>query len=421
MSEKVYILGGARTPYAKMGTDLAKVSAVELGRAASVEALARSGVTAEDVDQVVFGNIATPVDAANIARVIALRAGVPQDRPAHSVSRNCASGIESVVQAARLIQSGEARVVLAGGVESMTQIPFLYRERAKAALAAVGTARSFGQRLQSFLRIPFGQLLSPVVGLKEGLTDPVCGLNMGETAEVLARELGITREEQDAFALRSHQRATEAQRAGRLREEIVPVPVPPDYERLAARDNGVRENQTLEALAKLRPVFDRRYGTVTAGNASQITDGAAAVVVAGAGYVRDRGLKALGRLAGWGVAGLEPERMGLGPSRSTPPALKRAGLAMKEIGLVEMNEAFAAQVLANLRAFAEDPELGEIDPETLNVNGGAIALGHPVGSSGTRLILTLLLEMRRRKVQHGLATLCVGGGQGASAILEAAA
>jgi len=421
LSEQVYILGGARTPYSKMGTELARVSAVELGRAAGVEALARSGVAPEDVDQVIFGNIATPVDAANVARVIALRAGVPPERPAHSVSRNCASGIESVVQAARLIQTGEARVVLAGGVESMSQIPFLYREPAKAALAAVGTSRSSGQRLRSFLRIPFGQLLNPVVGLREGLTDPVCGLNMGETAEVLAREFGITRAEQDAFALRSHQRATEAERAGRLREEIVPVPIPPDYERLATRDNGVRESQTLEALAKLRPVFDRRYGTVTAGNASQITDGAAALVVAGSDYVDAHGLKPLGRIAGWGVAGLEPERMGLGPSRSTPQALKRAGVSMKEIDLVEMNEAFAVQVLANLRAFAEDPALGEIDPERLNVNGGAIALGHPVGSSGTRLILTLLLEMRRRGSHHGLATLCVGGGQGASAILEAAA
>jgi acetyl-CoA acyltransferase len=218
--------------------------------------------------------------------------------------------------------------------------------------------------------------------------------------------------------LRSHQRAL-AGRA-RLAEEIVPVPVPPRYDKVALVDNGVRENQTLEALAKLRPFFDRRYGTVTAGNSSQVTDGAAAVIVASEEFVRQRGLRPLGRVVSWGFAGLEPERMGLGPSRSTPPALKRAGVRMREIGLVEMNEAFAAQVLANLRAFETDPDLGPIDEEILNVNGGAIALGHPVGSSGTRLILTLLLEMRRRGVGRGLATLCVGGGQGASIVLEAA-
>jgi acetyl-CoA C-acetyltransferase/acetyl-CoA acyltransferase len=401
-----------------MGTDFARVGAVDLGRTAAVEAMARSGISADAVDQVIFGNIATPVEAANIARVIALRAGVPNDKPAHTVGRNCASGIESVVQAARLISSGEAQLVLAGGTESMSQIPFLYRENAKAALAAVGTARSLGARLGAFLGIPFGQLLNPVIGLKQGLTDPVCALNMGETAEVLAREAALSRREQDEFALQSHQRAAAA--TERLQEEIVPVPVPPRFDRVVSRDNGIREQQSMEALAKLRPVFDRKYGTVTAGNSSQITDGGAAVLVAGEDFVKAHGLTPLGRLVSWSFAGLEPERMGLGPSRSTPAALKRAGLSLAQLGLIEMNEAFAAQVLANLRAFASDPALGEIDPAKLNVNGGAIALGHPVGSTGTRLILTLLLEMRRRQVEHGLATLCVGGGQGASVILAAA-
>ena len=420
MTQKVFILGGARTPYSKMGTDLAAVPPVELGRAAAVEALQRSGVPPTHIDQVVFGNIATPVDAANIARVIALRASVPKDRPAHTVGRNCASGIESVVQAARLIQTGEAKAVVAGGVENMSQIPFLYREPAKAALTAVGTARSAGKRMAAFLRIPFGQLFNPVIGLKQGLTDPVCRLNMGETAELLARGNAITRREQDEFALRSHQRATIARESGRLAEEIVAIPLPPRYERLVSQDNGIRDSQTMEALSKLNPFFDRQYGTITAGNASQITDGGAALVVAAEEFVETHGLKPLGRLLAWGFAGLEPERMGLGPARATPVALAAAGLSLKQIGLVEMNEAFAAQVLANLRLFARDPNLGEIDPETLNVNGGAIALGHPVGSSGTRLLITLLLEMRHRQVQHGLATLCVGGGQGASVILETA-
>jgi acetyl-CoA acetyltransferase family protein len=413
-----YILDGARTAYTRAGSDFANVSAVDLGRAAAVEAMARSGVEPARVDQTVFGNISTPVDAANIARVIALRAGMPKERPAHSVSRNCASGIEAVVQAARLVQTGEADVVLAGGVESMSQIPFLYRDDVKEAFTKAGMAKSAGQRVGAFAGMPWGHLLSPVIGIKEGLTDPVCDLNMGETAEVLAKEGRISREEQDAFALRSHQRAT-ASRA-RLAEEIVPVPLPPDFGKLALLDNGVRENQTAEALAKLKPFFDRKFGTVTAGNSSQITDGAAAVVVVSEDFAKAHVKAPLGRIVSWGFAGLEPERMGLGPSRSTPVALKKAGVAMRDVDLVEMNEAFAAQVLANLQAFQRDPELGPIDPEILNVNGGAIALGHPVGSSGARLVLTLLYEMRKRAKKRSLATLCVGGGQGASILLEAA-
>jgi len=418
MTRAAFVVHGARTAFSRAGTDFKGVPAVDLGRAAAVEAMARSRVEPAEIDQSIFGNIATPVDAANIARVVALRAGVPKERPAHSVSRNCASGIESVVEAARLIETGEADVVLAGGVENMSQIPFIYREKVKDVLTAAGMAKSAGQRLSAFSGMPWGQLFNPVIGLKEGLTDPVCDLNMGQTAELLAKEGSIGREAQDEFALASHQKATAAR--AKLAEEIVAVPVPPDFDRVALLDNGVRENQSLEALAKLKPFFDRKFGTVTPGNSSQITDGGAAVVVASEEYVARRSLTPLGRIASWGFAGLEPERMGLGPSRSTPIALKRAGFSMTGIGLVEMNEAFAAQVLANLVAFEQNPDLGPIDTRILNVNGGAIALGHPVGASGTRLILTLLLEMRRRKVSRGLATLCVGGGQGATILLEAA-
>lgn len=419
MSRAVFILDGARTAFTKAGTDFRDVSATDLGRAAAVEAMARANVDPAQVDQAIFGNIATPPDAANIGRVIALRAGLPKEKPAHSVSRNCASGIESVVQAARLIQTGEADVVLAGGVESMSLIPFLYPERVKAVLVEAGMAKSAGARLAAFKKMPWGQLLNPVIGIKLGLTDPVCGLNMGETAELLAKEGGITREMQDAFALRSHERAQASR--GKLAEEIVPVPLPPRFEKVSVLDNGVREGQTMEALAKLKPFFDRAYGSVTAGNSSQITDGAAAMVVASEEFVAKRGLPVLGRIAGWGVAGLEPERMGLGPSRSTPVALKHAGVSWKDVGLVELNEAFAAQVLANLQAFEKDPALGPIDPETLNPNGGAIALGHPVGASGSRLILTLLKEMKRRKTRLGVATLCIGGGQGQTIVLEGVA
>lgn len=419
MSRAAYILDGARTAFTKAGTDFKAVSAVDLGRAAAVEAMARAKVEPAEIDQAIFGNIATPPDAANIGRVIALRAGLPKEKPAHSVSRNCASGIESVVQAARLIQTGEADAVLAGGVESMSLIPFLYREDVKAVLVEAGMAKTAGARLTAFKKMPWKQLLNPVIGIKLGLTDPVCGLNMGETAELLAKEGGLTREMQDAFALRSHQRAQASR--GKLAEEIVPVPVPPRFDKVATLDNGVREGQTMEALAKLKPFFDRAYGSVTAGNSSQLTDGAAAMVVASEEFVAKRNLPVLGRIAGWGVAGLEPERMGLGPSRSTPVALKHAGVAWKDVGLMEMNEAFAAQVLANLAAFEKDPSLGPVDPETLNPNGGAIALGHPVGASGSRLVLTLLKEMKRRKTRLGVATLCIGGGQGQTIVLEGVA
>jgi acetyl-CoA acetyltransferase family protein len=419
LTRAAYILNGARTAFVKAGTDFKAVPATDLGRAAAVEAMARSGVEPGEIDQSIFGNIATPPDAANIGRVVALRAGVPKEKPAHSVSRNCASGIESIVQAARLIQAGEADVVLAGGVENMSLIPFLYRENVKAVLTEIGMARTTGAKVAAFRKLPWSQLLNPIIGLKLGLTDPVCGLNMGETAELLAKEGGLTREMQDAFALRSHQRAQAAR--AKLSEEIVPVPLPPAFDKVSTLDNGIREAQTMEALAKLRPFFDRAYGSVTAGNSSQITDGGAAVVVASEEFVARRKLSVLGRIAGWGFAGLEPERMGLGPSRSTPVALKHAGVPFGKIGLFELNEAFAAQVLANLAAFEKDPALGPIDPEILNPNGGAIALGHPVGASATRLVLTLLMEMRRRKVSHGVATLCVGGGQGASIVLEGVA
>ena len=265
----------------------------------------------------------------------------------------------------------------------------------------------------------------PIPALELGLTDPTCGLNMGQTAEVLAKEHRITREEQDAFALRSHQRVTMARE--KLAEEIVPVPIPPNYEAMSVRDNGVRENQTLDALAKLRPFFDRKFGTVTAGNSSQITDGGAATLVMSASAAKGRGLRPLGKIRGFAFCALEPERMGLGPAVATPIALKRAGVAWSDIGLVEINEAFAAQVLANAKVFpsaawhakySTGGPIGEIDWEKTNVNGGAIALGHPVGSSANRLVTTLLKEMRRRGTALGLATMCIGGGQGGAVVLE---
>jgi len=415
---------GVRTPYAKANTELKDVPAQDLGRIVTVELLARTGFDGGDLDQVIFGNIAQPPDAVNVARVAALLAQVPPRVPAFTVNRLCGSGLESIVEAAYRIAAGDADAIVAGGVESMSNIPLLYSRESQEVFTDVFTARDARGKIAAAARFR-PRHFKPEIGLQMGLTDAVCGLNMGETAELLAKEHGIGREEQDAFALRSHQRVVLARE--RLADEIVPVPIPPKYENLCLRDNGARENQTLEALAKLRPFFDRKFGTVTAGNSSQITDGGAATLVMSASAAKARGYRPLGKIRGFAFCALEPERMGLGPAVATPRALKSAGIEWKDIGLVEINEAFAAQVLACARVFpsaawhakyATGGPIGEIDWDRTNVNGGAIALGHPVGSSGNRLVTTLLKEMRRRDTQFGLATMCIGGGQGGAIVVE---
>ncbi len=424
MSREAVVVDGVRTPYARAGTELKDVSAAELGRIVTTELLARTDFDAGDLDQVIFGNIAQPPDSVNVARVAALRAGVPDRVPAFTVNRLCGSGLQSIVDASYRIAAGDAEAIVAAGVESMSNIPLLYSRESQEVFTGVFTAKTPGSRLAAALKFR-PRHFKPEIGLQLGLTDAVCGLSMGETAEVLAKEHGISREEQDAFALRSHQRVALARK--KLAEEIVPVPIPPRYEAVALQDNGVRENQTMEALAKLRPYFDPRFGTVTAGNSSQITDGGAATLVMSASAAKSRGYAPLGRIRGFAFCALEPERMGLGPAVATPMALKQAGVAWKDIGLVEINEAFAAQVLACARVFPSASwhakyrtggPIGELDWERTNVNGGAIALGHPVGSSANRLVITLLKEMRRRGTQFGLATMCIGGGQGGAVVVE---
>lgn len=425
----VLVVSGARTPFVKAGTLLADVSAVELGRIVVREAIERADLDPAEIDEVVTGNIAGPADAANVSRVIALMAKVPQNVPAFTVNRNCASGLESLVEAAYRIRSGDADVVVAAAVESMSQIPLLFGKQAQQIWTRIARSKGLLARVGAFASFR-PRHFKPLAGLLLGLTDPISGLNMGETAEVLAREFGISREEQDAFALASHQRASAAWSNGKMDGEVVPVPLAPTYRQAADRDNGIRDNQTLEALARLKPFFDRRFGTVTAGNSSQITDGAVALVLASGRRARELGLPVMGRVRSWGFAGCDPARMGLGPVLATPVAFRRAGgLTMDQIELVELNEAFAAQVLACCKAFGsrrfyEDQlgrgPVGSLDPQRLNVNGGAIALGHPVGASGGRLVLTLLAEMQRRDASLGLATLCIGGGQGGAMVLERA-
>ena len=426
---RVAVLSAARTPFTKAGGPQKRIPAYELGRVALREALERSGVAGGDLGEVILGNIAGPAEATNIARVIALRAGIPQSVPAYTVNRNCASALQAVAEGFLRIRAGTESLVAVGGAESMSQVPLFFPESAKDKLEQVQRAKSLPERVAAFAAFRPADF-KPVIGLLLGLTDNYCGLNMGETAEVLAREWNIPREEQDAFALASHQRASAAQKSGRLAREIVPVPQRPKLDGFVSEDVGIRHEQSMPALAKLKPVFDRRYGSVTAGNSSQITDGAGALILASDAEATRRGLKPLGYIRAAHFAGLDPARMGLGPAYATARLLERESMELRSIGLVEMNEAFAAQVLANLRAFTSlafareslgrNTVLGEIDPARLNVNGGAIALGHPVGATGARLVQTLLLEMADRDVELGLVTLCVGGGQGAALLLERA-
>jgi acetyl-CoA acyltransferase len=426
-SRDVVIVDGVRTPFAKSGTKFKDIHAADLGRSALKELMVRTGVRPEVVDEVIIGNTGSPSDAVNISRVVALNSGFPKSVSAHTVHRNCASALESIANAFDKIKAGTAETVVAGGTESMSNMPLIYTREFTDVFGKLVGAKTLTGKLAALGKLKLKDL-KPRISLVEGLTDPFVGMNMGETGELLAKEFGLSREEQDSFALASHQKALAAQKNGVMAQEISPVFLPPKFEDVVSQDIGPREGQTMEQLGKLKPFFDRKYGTVTVGNACPVTDGAAMVLVMSRAKAQALGVKPLARVVSYGFAGCDPERMGLGPVYATPIALKRAGLQLKDMGLIELNEAFAAQVLACTKAFASDSfaksklgldkAIGEIDLKTLNVNGGAIALGHPVGATGTRLVITLMKEMIRRKVQYGLATLCIGGGQGGAMIIE---
>jgi len=429
MNERLAIINGVRTPFAKAGTSLKGYSADNLGAIAVREILSAVSIDPRIIDEVIIGNVAQPANAANIARVIALKAGIDQSVPAYTVHRNCASGMEALSTAANKIFSGEAEIIVAGGTESMSNIPLLYGKKMTAFFEQMMKAKSLSQKLSvlSSFRLSF---LKPVIGVMEGLTDPVCGLIMGLTAENVARDFNISREEQDRFALESHQKAADAIKSGWLAEEIVPVPLPPNMDSIMEHDNGPREDQSMEALQKLKPYFIKGTGSVTVGNACPLTDGAAAMVVMSESKAKELKLTPLGYIKDYAYAGLDPSRMGLGPVYAAAKVFQKSGLKMTDMELVEINEAFAAQVIGCLEAFKSkeyakkhlglESAVGEINPEILNVNGGAIALGHPVGTTGMRLVLTMLKELKRRKLRRGLATLCIGGGQGGAFILETA-
>ena len=426
MKEALYIVDGVRTPFAKMGTTLAACDAVELGRTVSAAVLARTALDPALIDEVVFGCVGNPVDAANVSRVIALRAGVPESVPAITVSRNCASGFEAITQASDKAANGRGDIFLVGGAESMSNYPLLYNASAVKKYTALGKAKTSGQKLAALLAFRPADF-APRIALMLGLTDPVCGLGMGQTAELLARDWQLTRARQDQFAVQSHQRAEAAR--DKFKDELTAVyPRGGREAQAVVSDNGVREGQTMEALGKLKAVFEKRGGTVTAGNASQITDGAVALIVMTEAGLKRTGLTPLGKLVGFAYAGCEPARMGLGPVYAIAKAEKLTGFKLQDADLIEINEAFAAQVLACRAAAASeefgrkqlgrDTALGEIPLEKLNVNGGAIALGHPVGATGARLVLTALRELQRRGGKRALVSLCIGGGQGGALWLE---
>ena len=390
----IAIVSGARTPFGRYCGKLKDFTAQELGAVAAKGAIERAGIDPKEFDHVVFGNAQqTTSDALYGARHVGLRAGIPIETPALTVNRLCGSGMQAIVSAAQMIQTDEAKIVLAGGMEAMSQAPFVIRGR------------------DGFTLAPGGKLED---SLMVALLDSYCGLYMANTAELYATEQGITRQMQDELALRSQKCADDAYQAGRLQEELVPVPLrdakgEPTGEMLTEDDHR-RPQTTMEGLAKLRPAFGKN-GTVTAGNASGIVDGAAAVVVMSIEEARKRQIQPLERIVGWGIAGVEPKVMGRGPVPASKLALQKAGLSLDYIDLIEVNEAFAAQYLA------VEKELG-LDREKVNVNGGAIALGHPLGATGTRLVITLLYELRRRKKKYGLATACIGGGQGIAMVVE---
>jgi len=423
--ERIAIVDGVRTPFCKGGGILKDTEADDLGAFAVKELMARTGYPQDKIDELIFGNVLQPPHAANIARVLAVKSGLPVKMPAYTVNRNCASGLEAIVSGANKILIGDAEVIIAGGTESMSGFPILFNKKAREFLQRLGKAKTFKEKLAVILSFRPG-FLKPEI---PAIADPLCGLTMGQTAENLVRDFRISRQEQDEFALRSHQRAVKAMNDGFLAGEIVPVPVAPKNQAMQTVDDGPRSNTTMEALSKLKPVFEPVTGSVTAGNSSQVTDGAAAVLLMRESKAKALGLQPLGYFRIDAYAALEPSRMGLGPFFAIAKLLDKTGMKLSDIDQFEINEAFAGQVLAVIKALdsaeyvkkalGRDTPIGKLDIEKLNVNGGAVALGHPLGASGTRLVITLLREMKRRNKNIGIAALCIGGGQGEGAILEA--
>jgi acetyl-CoA C-acetyltransferase len=425
LAKAVYVVDGARTPFLKAKNRPGPFSAGDLATQAGRTLLMRQPFAPTELDEVILGCASPSPDEVNIGRVVALRMGCGEQVPGWTVMRNCASGMQSLDSAANNIIAGRSGLVLAGGVDALSRAPLLFSDAMVLWLSGWYQSRTLGQKAAALTKLKLGYL-APVIGIMKGLTDPMVGLLMGQTAENLAYRFGITRREMDEFAARSHARVLAAQKAGYYDGEVVPL-----YDAkgtLYAQDDGAREDSTVDKLAKLKPFFDRKYGNVTAGNSSQITDGGAWLVIASARAVDEHKITPIGRIVDSQWAGLDPAQMGLGPVYAATPILQRQNLALDDVDAWEINEAFAAQVLACERAWASDEfcrselglpgALGPLDQARLNVDGGAISLGHPVGCSGNRIVLHLVNAMKRLGTRRGIATECIGGGQGGAMLIE---
>jgi acetyl-CoA acyltransferase len=423
---RVAIVRGLRTPFVKAGSAFAGLTALDLGRMVVQELVQRADVDPHEINQVVFGQVIPTLTAPSIAREVVIAAGLPRKIEAFTVARACATSIQAMTTAANAITVGEADVVIAGGTESMSDAPIFTSRPLAQALVAASKARNLPDKLRPFQRLKAKDLLPVPPAIAEYST----GQSMGESAEKMAKENGITRDEQDRIALASHHNAARAWKEGRFDDEVMHVVIPPKYEDVAARDNIVREDTSLEALSQLRPVFDRKYGTITAGNASPLTDGAAALLLMSEERAKALGYEPLGYLRAHAYAATDPgDQLLQGPAYAAPIALQRAGMKLADLDLVEMHEAFAAQVASNLQALASpafaqkagwSAPVGEVDRERLNVNGGSISLGHPFGATGARIVTQALNELKRRNKNTVLCTVCAAGGLGAAVVLERA-
>jgi acetyl-CoA acyltransferase len=422
---RVAVVAGIRTPFARSGTSFEDVTAVELGGMAVKELVARYDVDGTAVDELIYGTVIPSVTRPNIAREVVFEAGLPMRIPASSVIMACASSNRAITDGAEKIALGLAHAVIAGGSECLSDVPILFSRRFAKRLVRLSRSKSVAARLKAFAGFRIGELAPNPPAIAEYTT----GLSMGQSAEKMAKENGISRAAQDEFALRSHQRAAAGWDVGVLGPETFPVPIPPKYAAMETRDNNIRHDSTLEQLAKLKPVFDREYGTVTAGNSSPLTDGASAVLLMSEQRARAEGRRPLAFIRSWAYSALDPsDQLLQGPAYAAPIALERAGLQLSDMGRVEMHEAFAAQVLSNLQAFASAAfareklnraaPLGEIDPTILNLYGGSIAIGHPFAATGARIVTTLANELTRSGKQFGLLTVCAAGALGHAMVLE---
>jgi acetyl-CoA acyltransferase len=422
---RVAVVRGLRTPFAKSGTVYARLTALDLGKLVVAELIERAGINPNDVQELMFGNVIPSVKAPNIAREIILGTGLPRKIPAYTIGKACSSANQAVTSGADLIFRGYADTVIAGGAESLSDVPILFSKNFAEVLIAASKQKSTMGKLAQFAKIRPKDLAPETPAIAESTT----GLTMGESAEKMAKENGIMREAQDRFALQSHHRAAAATESGRFKDEVMTVIVPPKYETIVETDNTIRADTSIESLAKLRPVFDRQYGSITAGNASPLTDGAAAVVLMAEEKAKSLGIKPIGFIKSYAFAATDPnDQLLQGPVFALPTALERAKIALKDIGVIEMHEAFAAQVLSNIQwmgskkiaeqKLGRSEPIGEIDPEKINRTGGSIALGHPFGATGARIVTTVCNELQRTGEQYGLVTVCAAGGIGAAMILE---